>query len=112
MGLNTESQPTLAPFTLLAAAPGRCQAIWRLKRMKQRITLTIDENLLKKVRVIAARKGTSVSQMLSDHLKEIIEREEHYEAAKRSALQRLKKGFHLGGKISWKREGLYSRAKI
>jgi molecular chaperone GrpE (heat shock protein) len=47
--------------------------------------------------------------MLSEQLKQIIDREEQYEAAKRSALQTLKKGFRLGGKITWKREDLYER---
>ena len=47
--------------------------------------------------------------MLSEQLKEIVDSEEKYEAAKRSASQTLKKGFRLGGKITWKREDLYER---
>jgi len=45
--------------------------------------------------------------MLNEQLRQIIDREEKHEAAKRSALQTLKKGFRLGGKITWKREDLY-----
>ena len=77
--------------------------------MKQNITLRVDKDLLKKGKILAAQNDTSISKMLSDHLKEIVEREERYEAAKRSALQTLRKGFHLGGKITWKREDLYER---
>ena len=77
--------------------------------MKQNITLKIDKNLLKKGKIIAAQNDTSVSKMLSEHLKQIVDREEQYEAAKRSALHTLKRGFHLGGKITWKREDLYDR---
>ena len=77
--------------------------------MKQNITLSLEKQIIKKGKVIAAQKDTSVSQMLSDILREIVEKEEQYEAAKRSALQILKKGFHLGGKIDWKREDLYER---
>jgi hypothetical protein len=47
--------------------------------------------------------------MLSDLLKGMVENDERYEAAKRSALQQLKKGIRLGGKITWKREDLYER---
>ena len=77
--------------------------------MKQNITLSIDKEIIKKGKVIAAQKDTSISKMLSDQLKEIVEREDQYEAAKRDALQALKEGFHLGGRISWKREELYER---
>lgn len=77
--------------------------------MKQNITLSIEEDIIKKGKLIAAQKGTSLSKMLNDHLKQTIGREKHYEAAKRSALHALKNGFHLGGKITWRREGLYER---
>ncbi|HUV59633.1 MAG TPA: DUF6364 family protein [Desulfatiglandales bacterium] len=77
--------------------------------MKQNITLSIEKDIIKKGKIIAAQKDTSISKMLSEQLKQIIDREEQYEAAKRSALQTLKKGFRLGGKITWKREDLYER---
>jgi hypothetical protein len=77
--------------------------------MKQNITLSIEKDIIKKGKIIAAQKDTSISKMLSEQLKQIIDMEEQYEAAKRSALQTLKKGFRLGGKITWKREDLYER---
>ena len=77
--------------------------------MKQNITLSIEKDIIKKGKIIAAQKDTSISKMLSEHLKQIIDRAEQYEAAKRSALRTLKKGFHLGGEITWKREELYER---
>ena len=78
--------------------------------MKQKITLSIEKDIIKKGKIIAAQKDTSISKMLSEQLKQIIDREEQYEAAKRSALQTLKKGFRLGGKITWKREDLYPKS--
>lgn len=77
--------------------------------MKQNITLSIEKELIKKSKVIAARKDTSVSKMISDMLKEIVDRDDRFEAAKRNALSTLKKGFHLGGPITWKRENLHAR---
>jgi len=77
--------------------------------MKQNVTLSIEKEIIKKGKVVAARKDTSISRMLADLLKSMVENDERYEAAKRSALQLLKKGFRLGGKISWKREDLYER---
>ena len=77
--------------------------------MKQNITLSIEKEILKKGKVVAARQDTSISKMLADLLKGIVENDERYQAAKRSALQQLKKGVRLGGKITWKREDLYER---
>ena len=77
--------------------------------MKQNITLSLEKDIIKKGKIIAARKQTSISRMLGDYLKEITDNEDQYQAAKRSALQNLKKGFHLGGKINWKRDDLYER---
>ena len=77
--------------------------------MKKSITLSIEKDIIKKGKLRAAQKGTSLSKMLNDHLKQTICREEHYEAAKRSALHTLKRGFNLGGRISWRREDLYGR---
>ena len=77
--------------------------------MKQNVTLSIEKEIIKKGKVVAARKDTSISKMLADLLKGMVENDERYEAAKRRALQLLKQGVHLGGKTSWKREDLYER---
>ena len=77
--------------------------------MKQNITFSVDKDIIKKGKVIAAEKDTSISKMLSEQLRQLVEDKEKYETAKRSALQTLKKGFHLGGEITWRREDLYDR---
>ena len=77
--------------------------------MKQNITLSMEKEIIKKGKIIAARKETSISKMLGDLLKEVTDNENRYQAAKRNALQHLKKGFHLGGRIDWKRDDLYER---
>jgi len=77
--------------------------------MKQNITLSIEKEIIKKGKLIAAQNDTSISKMLSDKLKLIIDKQEQYEAAKRRALHTLKKGFHLGGIITWRREDLHER---
>jgi hypothetical protein len=77
--------------------------------MKQNITLSLEKEIIKKGKLIAARRDVSISRMLADLLKSMVENDECYEAAKRSALQSLKKGIHLSGRITWKREDLYER---
>lgn len=77
--------------------------------MKQNITLSIEKELIKKGKILAARKGISVSKMMIDFLKEIVNKDDRYEAAKRNAMNILNKKFHLGGRINWKREDLHER---
>ena len=77
--------------------------------MKQNITLRIDKDLIKKSKVIAAQKGTSVSKLLSEELEKLTQHAENYEFAKRRALANLRSGFHFGGKITASREELHER---
>ena len=77
--------------------------------MKQNITLSLDKDLIKKSKIIAAQRETSVSKMLSDELEGLVQRAERYEFAKRKALAGIKKGFHFGGKITASRDSLHER---
>jgi len=77
--------------------------------MKQNITVSIEKEFIKKGKILAARRDSSISGMLADMLKSIISHADHYEAAKRHALQVLEEGLHLGGRITWTREDLYER---
>ena len=75
--------------------------------MKQNITLSLEKEIIKKSKILAVKKDTSISKMIGDLLKEITEKEDEYEAAKSNAIDILKKGFHFGGRITWRREDLY-----
>ena len=77
--------------------------------MKQNITLSIEKELIIKGKLLAAKNNISISKMLSEQLKQILDKEEQYETAKQGALLDLEKGFRLGGKITWRREDLYER---
>ena len=77
--------------------------------MKQNITLSIEKELLKKAKLIAAKKETSVTKLLTDQLNKMISEEDEYESAKKRALANLRKGFHLGAHIIAKREELHER---
>jgi len=77
--------------------------------MKQNITLSIEKDLIRKARILAARKDTSISKLLSEELARIIIDDDLYESARKRATATLRKGFHLGGKILARREELYNR---
>jgi hypothetical protein len=77
--------------------------------MKQNITLSLDKELIKKARIIAAQKETSITRMLAEELKQLVDKEEKYQRAKIKAITQLNTGFHLGGKIIATREELHER---
>ncbi len=77
--------------------------------MKQNITLSINKDLIKKAKILAAQKQTSISGMLSQELQNILDDSEEYELFKRKALININQGFHLGGKILVSREELHER---
>jgi predicted transcriptional regulator len=77
--------------------------------MKTNITLKMDKDLLRKVRVLAAEKDTSVSALLAQQLEKMVCDRDGYEQAKRRALATLKKGFDLGYKPPASRDELHER---
>ncbi|OGP75088.1 MAG: hypothetical protein A2V86_10220 [Deltaproteobacteria bacterium RBG_16_49_23] len=77
--------------------------------MKQNITLAIEKELLKRAKLIATKKETSVTKLLTEQLSKIVSEDEEYDLAKKRALAILRKGFHLGGRIIAKREELHER---
>jgi predicted transcriptional regulator len=80
--------------------------------MQRNITLTLDDDIIHKARVLAARRNRSVSALLREELSRLVAEDEAYETAKRAALQRLERGAHLGGGPLPSREELHDRARI
>jgi predicted transcriptional regulator len=65
---------------------------------RQNLTVQLDRDTVQKAKVLAARRGTSVSGLVAAQIKESVQAEDAYEAARRSALELIERGFHLGGK--------------
>ena len=80
--------------------------------MKHNITLSLEKDLIQKARVIAAQRQTSVSRMLSQELRKIVEDDDQYQWAKRKAIANLRAGFHLGGKGAVPREEVHDRQSL
>jgi hypothetical protein len=76
---------------------------------KQNITLSLDRDLLRQVRLLSSRRSIPVSKLLSEELERLVTRSERYAQSKRSALAALKKGFHLGGRVTATRDELHRR---
>jgi hypothetical protein len=77
----------------------------------QNITLSLPEEDLRDARILAARRGTSVSQLLARMLRETVERETGYDAARERSLARLHEGVDLGtrGHAVWSRDDVHER---
>jgi CRISPR/Cas system-associated protein Csm6 len=77
--------------------------------MKTNITLKVDRDLLRKARVLAAEKDTSVSALVAEQLEKAVSEREGYEQAKKRALVRLKRGYKLGYQPPASRDEFYER---
>ena len=79
--------------------------------MKQNLTLALPVDTVRRLKVLAAERGTSISRMLTERLDEILNREDDYERARRRILADLDRGWDLGtnGRITWSRDELHER---
>ena len=74
------------------------------------ITLSVDDEIIKKVRKIAVDKNTTLTRMVREYLRQVAERDE---IRKSQALRELEESFiemsRDMGERSWSREDLYER---
>jgi len=77
--------------------------------MKANITLKLDRDLLRKAKILAAEKDTSVSRLVAEQLERAVRDSEGYEQAKRRALARMKRASHLGYTPPASRDEFYER---
>lgn len=77
--------------------------------MKTNITLKVDSDLLREVRILAAEKDSSVSALLAEQLERLVRERKAYERSRRNALARLREGFQLKWKPPRSRQELHER---
>ena len=75
----------------------------------RRVTLAIPEGLMRRLRILADRQGTSISGLLATALSDLADREECILEARASMIKDMERGYDLGtrGQISWTRESLH-----
>ena len=79
------------------------------KSMKQNVTVSLDHQTLRKAKILAAKRGTSISGLLARQIEDLVGEEDAYERAERQALALLEKGFRLGGVIQASRDEFHER---
>jgi predicted transcriptional regulator len=76
---------------------------------KQNVTISISPETVRKARILAARRSTSISGLLAQEIERLVGAEEAWERSERSALALLEQGFHLGGLIVASRDEWHER---
>jgi predicted transcriptional regulator len=77
--------------------------------MKTNITLKLDAELLRQVRILAAEEDTSISALLGARLEQIVRERKTYDRARKRALARLREGLDVHWTPPRSREELHER---
>lgn len=75
------------------------------------LTISLPEDLVSQLEMIAASRNASVSEILTRTLRQIVEGEDGYNEAQRGMLKDLRQGYKLGthGKRVWTRDEVHVR---
>jgi hypothetical protein len=75
------------------------------------LTLQLDTEVIKRARIVAAKRGTSISALAAIQLIELVDQDERVEQARDRAEAILKKAVPRGGR-SWTRDELHDRQAL
>jgi len=77
----------------------------------QNVTLALPKDILRKAKLIAVERDTSLSGLLTQALEDIVAKEDEYVNARARHLAWLSHGAELGtrGTATWRREDLHER---
>jgi hypothetical protein len=76
---------------------------------KQNVTVSLSLETVRKARILAARRSTSISGLLAEQIEILVGVEDIWDRSERSALALLEEGFHLGGRITARRDDWHER---
>ncbi len=79
------------------------------EKRKQNVTVSISPETVRKARILAARRSTSISGLLAEQIEILVGMEEAWERSERAALAVLEDGFHLGSRVTASRDELHER---
>jgi hypothetical protein len=82
-----------------------------VKAKIQNVTLSLPELLLRKFRVYAAERNQSMTALMTEAIRRMLDEQDSQEAAKRRLLERIHNAPNRGpgGTISWTRDEIYER---
>jgi hypothetical protein len=78
---------------------------------RSNLTLQLDSDVIRRARIVAAKRGTSVSALVAIQLIELVDEDERVELARGRAQAILGKAVPRGGR-SWTRDELHDRQAL
>jgi hypothetical protein len=80
---------------------------------KRNVTLSLPEPLLQKLRVVAAKRNSSMSGLMENAIYKLLETDDAYDMRAKRLIERMKNapGRGIGGKITWTREEIHDRIR-
>lgn len=76
---------------------------------KQNLTIRLDRAVIRKAKILAAKRSTSISGLMAQQIEKLVGEEDNYERAMRDALALMDEEFHMGGEITATRDELHER---
>ena len=73
---------------------------------RRNLTLQLDEDTIRQAKILAARRGTSISGLVARELELLVARDARYEQARRRAVELMAEAAGRGGR-GWRRDDLY-----
>jgi len=77
--------------------------------VRRNLTVQLDETTIRKARILAARRSSSVSRLVADEITRLVSEDDLYASAQATAERQLAQGFHLGGGPLPDRASLHDR---
>ncbi len=74
---------------------------------KTNLTLQLDADVVRQAKVLAAKRGTSVSALVARQIAELVAQDARYEEAHRRALESMANATPGGGR-TWTRDDIYA----
>jgi len=75
----------------------------------QNLTVSLAPSTIRKAKILAAKRGSSISSLVAEQIEILIGEDEAYQHAQRQANALLDHGFHLGGAITSTRDEWHER---
>lgn len=73
---------------------------------RRNLTVQLDEDTIRQAKILAAKRGTSVSGLVARELEQLVAQDARYEEARRRAAEVIAQAASRGGR-TWRRDDLY-----
>ena len=74
---------------------------------RRNLTIQLDEAVVRRARIVAAKRGTSVSALVAKELDRLVAQEDRYDEARRRAVELMEQAQPHGPR-TWTRDDLYA----